>query len=86
MLFQQAHFGVKFNLLLFGQVVPPRLEFIGVFDLPCHLTTITHMEYNVDGMLLLFLFVSGKSISYGVVSGKSICMDRKGLPGRTAVP
>src|SRR5215469_4059547 len=29
---------------------PPCFEFIGVFDLPCHLIYITFMEYNFNGI------------------------------------
>src|SRR5215469_8601342 len=77
MLFQKAHLGVKFNLLVFGEAIPPRLEFIGVFDLPCHGTNITHMEYNVKGISTC-CFVRG-------VSGNSICIDLQGIIDSIAV-
>lgn len=50
MLFQQTHLGIEFDLFFFGESVPPCLEFIGVFDLPCHERTITPMEYNTNGI------------------------------------
>jgi hypothetical protein len=43
-LFQQTHLCVEFDLFLLGKAVPPRLEFIGVFDLPCHLTNMTYIS------------------------------------------
>lgn len=47
---QQVHFGIEFDLFLFGEGIPPRFEFMGVFDFPCHVINITPMEYNINGI------------------------------------
>jgi hypothetical protein len=45
------YLGVEFDLFIFGKAVPPRLEFMGEFDLPCLSMNITSTEYNVDGIV-----------------------------------
>lgn len=50
MLLQRMYLGIEFDLFFFGESVPPSLELLGVFDLPCHAANITRMEYNVNGM------------------------------------
>src|SRR5579859_1349998 len=58
-LLQQMYLGIEFNLFFHGQSIPPSLEFVGVLDLPCHISNITSMEYNVNGIqCLLFLLMS----------------------------
>jgi hypothetical protein len=46
-LLEQNYLLVHIDLLCFGQVVPPRLEFLRVFYIPFHARNITFMEYNI---------------------------------------
>jgi hypothetical protein len=49
-LLQEMYFGIQFDLLFFGESVPPSLELLGEFDLPRHTMNITPKEYNVNGI------------------------------------
>src|SRR5690242_11242723 len=47
LLFQDSYHCCNVLLLCLVQIVPPRLEFIGILNLPCHIWTIPYVACNV---------------------------------------